>query len=153
MVELTSEVLFDFSVDVDGQPQRPGEGPLGKRQIFAITGGRFEGPKLRGVVLPGGGDWLMIRPDGVGELDVRITLVTDDEATIYMHDPGLLHCPDATRAKMRQGETVTGDDYYMRCTPRFETGDARYDWLNRLIAVGVGERLENGVGYRVFAIT
>ena len=152
MKPLDFELLFEFSVNVAFEPQRVGDGPAGKRQIFPIADGTFDGPTMRGRILPGGGDWLAIRPDGVGELDVRITLETDDGAVIYMRYPGILHFPEEARAKMRAGEAVSAAEYYMRSTPRFETGDERYGWLNRTVAVGVGERTDTGVAYSVYAI-
>ena len=151
-LDLASELLFDLTLDVHRDSQRVGDIPDGRRQIFAITGGRFQGPRLRGTVLPGGGDWLRIRADSVGELDVRITLRTDDDALIYMHYGGLLHFPEAARVKMRAGQTIGPSEYYLRSTPVFETGAEPYAWLNRTLAVGVGRRTRDGVAYRVHAI-
>src|SRR4051812_9325185 len=53
-----------------------GRGPHGLRATFPITGGTFEGDRLRGKVLPGGDDWTLERADGVMELDLRVTLET-----------------------------------------------------------------------------
>jgi Protein of unknown function (DUF3237) len=58
--------------------------PQGTRRSALVTGGTFTGPTLQGTVLPGGGDWLLIRPDGACELDVRVTLQTDDGHRISM---------------------------------------------------------------------
>ena len=102
--------------------------------------------------MPGGGDWLSIRADGVGELDVRVVLQTDDDALIYMHYPGVLYFPPQTKARIKAGEAVEDSAYYMRSTPRFETGDDRYDWLNRILSVGVGRRTESGVAYEVYEV-
>src|SRR5207237_6896719 len=71
--------------------QRLGAVPHGRRSIVPVTGGEFEGPRLRGKVLPGGGDWLLMRSDGVLELDLRITLETDEHALVYMTFLGLRH--------------------------------------------------------------
>jgi hypothetical protein len=59
-----AQLLFELVLDVETQPQRPGNGPAGERQIFAVTGGHFDGPRLRGTVLLGGGDWLVNWPMG-----------------------------------------------------------------------------------------
>jgi len=74
-------------------PQKIGAIPHGARSIVPVTGGDFEGPRLRGKVLPGGGDWLLLRSDGVLELDLRITLETDDHTLIHMSFQGLRHGP------------------------------------------------------------
>lgn len=62
--------------------QDVGAGPRGARVTYPITGGTFEGARLKGRVLPGGDDWAVKRADGVVELDLRITLETDDGALI-----------------------------------------------------------------------
>jgi hypothetical protein len=69
--------------------QNIGPGPHGTRVTFPITGGSFEGDKLRGKVLPGGDDWTVKRSDGVVELDLRITLEADDGALIHMTFKGI----------------------------------------------------------------
>lgn len=61
-----------------------GAGPYGTRLVFDVTGGHFEGARLRGTILPSGGDWLLIDTEGVGHLDVRITLETEDGARLYV---------------------------------------------------------------------
>jgi hypothetical protein len=106
--------------------QNVGSVPRGSRITFPITGGSFEGDRLRGKVLPGGGDWVVKRPDGVLELDLRITLETDDGVLIHMTFEGI------------RDDAATGGPYF-RTLPRFETADAKYSFLNRLLAVGVGE--------------
>ena len=110
-----------------------GAGPLGTRVTFPITGGSFEGARLRGKVLPGGDDWTVKRSDGVVELDLRITLETEDGALVYMTFHGIRD--DAAPAAP-----------YFRTLPRFEAAEPRYSFLNRLLAVGTGEiRLDGPV--------
>jgi hypothetical protein len=103
--------------------QEIGSTPHGTLSVFPVTGGSFEGDRLRGKVLPGGGDWVTAKPDGTLEVDLRITLETDDGALIHM--------------------TFTGvrDDanHYFRTLPRFETAASKYAFVNRLLAMGVGE--------------
>ena len=100
-----------------------GSTPRGQLSIFPITGGSFEGDRLRGTVLAGGGDWVTATAGGTFELDARVTLQTDDGALIHM--------------------TFTGvrDDanHYLRTLPRFETAAPKYAFLNRLLAVGTGQ--------------
>jgi hypothetical protein len=106
--------------------QNVGKGPRGTRLTFPIVGGSFEGERLRGKVLPGGGDWVLKRPDGVLELDLRITLETDNGALIHMTFEGI------------RDDGAKGSPYF-RTLPRFETADTKYAFLNRLLAVGAGE--------------
>jgi hypothetical protein len=100
-----------------------GSTPQGTLTIFPVTGGSFEGERLRGTVLAGGGDWVTALGDGTFTLDLRVTLETDDGGLIHM--------------------TFTGvrDDanHYFRTVPRFETAAPKYAFLNRLLAVGIGE--------------
>ncbi len=108
-----------------------GAGPLGTRVTYPITGGSFDGDRLRGTVLPGGGDWTLKRSDGVLDLDLRITLETDDGALIYMTFTGL------------RDDGAPGAPYF-RTAPRFETAAAKYAFLNRLLAIGTGEIRRDG---------
>jgi hypothetical protein len=130
-------------------PQKLGTVPHGTRIIVPVTGGDFEGPRLRGKILPGGGDWLLLRSDGVLELDLRITLETDDHALIYMTFQGLRHGPPDAMAALGRGEVVDPARYYFRTIPRFETSAETYAFLNRIIAVGVGETRPDGAVHRI----
>jgi Protein of unknown function (DUF3237) len=132
--------------------QELGEAPLGRRRIIAITGGRFLGERLSGRVLPGGADWQVIRADGVASLDARYTLETADGALIYVRNRGYRHGPKEVLARLAAGEPVNPDLYYMRTTPLFETGDARYAWLNRIVCVATGARRAAAVELEVFEV-
>jgi hypothetical protein len=100
-----------------------GSTPLGELLIFPITGGSFSGERLRGNVLAAGGDWVRGTVLGTFELDLRATLETDDGALIHMTLSGVRD--DANQ--------------YLRTLPRFETAAPQYGFLNRLLAVGIGE--------------
>ena len=130
--------LMTVTLAVD-PAQRLGSVPHGTRSIVPVIGGTFEGPRLRGKVLAGGADWLLLRSDDVLELDLRITLETDDHALIYMTFQGLRHGPPEVFAAIGRGEVVDPTSYYFRTLPRFETSAERYAFLNRVVAVGVGE--------------
>jgi hypothetical protein len=130
-------------------PQKIGEVPHGIRSVVPVTGGDFEGVRLRGKVLPGGGDWLLLRSDGVLELDLRITLETDDQALIDMRFQGLRHGPADAIAALGRGEVVDPASYYFRTLPRFETSAEKYAFLNRIITVGVGESRPGGAVHRI----
>jgi hypothetical protein len=105
---------------------------MGPRTTFPITGGTFEGERLRGKVLPGGDDWAIKRADGVVELDLRATLETDDGVLIHMTFEGI------------RDDAAPGAPYF-RTLPRFATTtEGKYAFLNKLLAVGVGEIRPDG---------
>ena len=134
-------------------PQELGDTPQGRRRIIGITGGRFAGARLSGRVLPGGADWQVIRSDGVADLDARYTLETSDGALIYVRNRGVRHGPADVLKKLSSGKNVDPALYYMRTTPSFETGDARYAWLNRIVCVATGARRPAAVELEVFEVT
>ena len=133
-------------------PQELGDTPQGRRRIIGITGGRFSGERLSGRVLPGGADWQVIRADGVADLDARYTLETGDGALIYVRNRGYRHGPPDVLKKLSLGETVDPSLYYMRTTPSFETGDARYSWLNRMVCIATGARRAAAVELDVYEV-
>ena len=142
-----------FKADIELAPaQELGAGPLGRRRIIAITGGRFFGERLSGRVLPGGADWQVIRADGVADLDARYTLETADGALVYVRNRGYRHGPAEVLKRLAAGENMDPAQYYMRTTPLFETGDERYAWLNRIVCVATGRRDPSGPVYEVFQI-
>ena len=145
------EPLMTYHADLK-TPLDVGKGPLGQRMIFDITGGTAEGPRISGKFLASGADWLLIDAAGVGRLDVRGTLETHDGALIYMQYHGILEMNEKVMAALAKGESLHyGDTYYMTA-PRFETGDPRYEWINRLVSVAEGRILPNAVEYRVFQV-
>jgi len=90
---MDTRLLMTLRVNV-AAPQNIGTVPLGTRRAVPLTGGTFEGPRLRGAVVSGGSaDWLLLRADGVLEMDLRVTLQTDDGALISMRSFGLRHGP------------------------------------------------------------
>ena len=151
MPELRSEFLFTITVTVEALHD-VGPAPLGTRHIDLLGAGRFEGPRLKGEVLPGGIDQKIFRADGAMNPNVRLVLKTDDDALIYMHYTGVRYGSPKVMGRIAAGETVDPSEYYLRNTPYFETAAARYDWLNRIVAVGVGRRMPDHAAYDVFEI-
>lgn len=149
-VGLRTQLLYEITMDVEVQDL--GMTPAGHRRIVVVTGGTFEGPRLAGVVLPGGGDWLIARADGVRALDVRITLRTHDDHLIYAHYPGLFHGSAEVLERVGRGESVDPADYYFRTAQFFETASDKYGWLNRIVALGIGKRLPDRVAYTVYTV-
>jgi hypothetical protein len=129
-----------------------GQTPNAFRRIGVITGGSFEGERLAGEVLSGGNDWQSVRGDSCTKLDVRLLLKTTDGALIVMTYQVLRHGPPAVMQALDRGETVDPASYYFRLSGLFETGVAKYDWLNRIIAIGIGDRHPDGPVYRIFEV-
>ena len=148
------EFLFELSATLERFDDL-GNTPHGHR-LLAVVGqgdGTIEGDRVRGRILPGsGGDWLRLRPDGAIQLDVRITIETDDKALIYMRYEGI--AAGEALPRILEGEAVPPAEYYFRTTPYFETGSSNYAWLNQIVAVGVGQLdlSKNWVGYKVYAV-
>lgn len=151
MPELRSQHLMQLSADLE-DPLVVGDAPHGTRRIMYFRRGAFSGPALRGQVLPGGGDWVLLRRDGVAELDIRLALRTDDGEMIYVTCDGIFDISPAARERIMQGQEVDPAEYYFRTALRFETGAEKYRWLNRLLAVGAGRRTPTGMVTEVFAV-
>ena len=131
-----------------------GQGPFGNRMFFEVTGGRCDAARFKGTMLTGGGDWLLVGPDGWGRLDVRAQFLTDDGAAIYVSYTGVLEMNEAMQRAMAEGRATQYGDQYFRTTPRFETGDPRYAWLNHTVFVAEGRVLPGpGVEYKVYRVT
>jgi hypothetical protein len=94
----------------------------------------------------------VMRNDGVTELEAKYTLGTKDGAFIYVTNWGLRHGPPETMKRLAAGHEVDPTEYYFRTNPRFETGSSQYDWLNKLVAIGSGERRASEVIITVFEV-
>lgn len=132
---LRSEFLMDLILET--QPAVA----VGPRTAVAVTGGTFEGPKLRGKVISPGADWPLAVNQNLRILDVRTMLVTDDDQRIYMTYRGVIFSPP-----QGQGER------YWRTVPTFETDSKKYEWLTQAVFVGVSFTVPQRVSYRIFQI-
>ena len=142
---------FTASIDVGGI-QEIGMTSKGSRRVIPIMGGEFKGNGLSGVIVPGGADWQLIRPDGVAEIDAHYTMLTNDGVTIYIRNKGYRHGPKDVMEKLARGEEVSSDSYYFRTSPTFEVENGKYDWLSRTIFVGIGERGRDKVHFSFYAL-
>jgi hypothetical protein len=133
------EFLMRIAADV-GELMTLGGGPLGERRVVAITGGSFEGPALRGTIVPGGADWQIVRADGVLDIDARYAIRTEAGALVRVVSQGYRHGAPEVLAALGRGEEVPADRYFFRTVMRFETGEPALDWLNRCIAVATAQR-------------
>jgi hypothetical protein len=149
--ELRSEFLWRAHIDVEGFYE-VGQTFRGTRSIVRVKGGWFEGPRAKGKILPGTGDWFLVRPDGTGEGDVRDTYQTDDGAIIYVSYRGILDIGKDVWERIGAGEDVPASEYYLRGQPMYETGSQKYDWLNKIVSVSIGKQEAMGVTYDVFRI-
>jgi hypothetical protein len=151
MKNVRTKPMFAMRLDV-----RPllivGATPGAYRRVGVVTGGSFEGERLSGAVLDGASDWQTVRNDGSTTLNVRLVLKTKDCALIGMTYQGLRHGPADIIARIEKGEVVDPASYYFRINPLFETEAAKYDWINRVIAVGIGHRFADGPVYNVFEV-
>jgi Protein of unknown function (DUF3237) len=134
---LQSEFLLDLVLET--LPANNVGSVGANRVIVPVSGGTFEGPRLKGTIVGPGGDWIAGRPDGSSVLDVRLVLQTDDAQKIYMNWRGISYTPQ-------------GGTQYARILPLFETGAAKYSWLNNIVAVGVYRPKLAKIAYRVYRI-
>jgi len=123
------------------------------RGAVLIGQGEFSGPGLSGHVVPGsGGDFPMVRPDGSGRFESQYLLETDDGVPIFKRSTGVRHAPPDVVQALLAGEQVDPQSYYMRMTPRFEAPAGPYDWMNRTLFVGVGQRNPAGSIFRFWKV-
>jgi hypothetical protein len=135
-----------------GAPIELGDVPRGRRRIIPILGGTFQGPGIRGTVVPGGADWQIVRSDGLSELDTRYMLRTDAGDLVYIQNAGMRHAPADVAARLLAGEDVDPAQVYFRTVPVFETSAPALQWLTRAIFVGTGERHPDEVVIRVWRV-
>ncbi len=147
------QLSFAFEVLVEvADPTVVGLLPNGTRRIVDILGGSFEGPGVKGRVMPGGADWQIIREDGFTDIDARYTLETDAGDLIYVSNIGIRHAPPDVITRLNAGEVVDQSQIYFRAIPKFETSAPELEWLMKSIFVATGERYPNGVVIRFWRV-
>lgn len=147
------ELSFVFNMELRVEnPHLPGETPTGNKRIIRVSGGEFEGEKIRGKVVPGGDDWITVRKDGTIIQDVRILLETDDNELIMMTYRGIRTGPASVLARLDNNEEVDPGEYYFRTVPIFETASEKYDWMNKKVFIATGKRSKGKVNYSIFAV-
>lgn len=142
---------FEARVRV-GQPLVVGDVLHGRRRIIEILGGTFEGPDIKGRVLPGGADWQIVQPDGFSELDTRYALQTDDGHVVYVQNAGIRHAAPEVMERLNAGQQVDPSLVYFRTQAKFETSAPELQWLVRSVFIGVGERYPEEVVIRFFRV-
>jgi hypothetical protein len=156
----TERAMFEYKMDhimsynaTVAEPEIIGEVPEGLRANFYVTGGTISGPKVIGKFRPAGGDWLLLRRDGVAILDIKATAETNDGALLYFSAGGIIDLgPDGYHDFLNGVPPASGAA--IRISPRVWTSHPSYIWLNRLFLVGIGgvflERSE--VAYDIYAV-
>ena len=129
-----------------------GATPSGELRVVPFVSGTFEGPGLRGTLLPGGTDWQRVRSDGVLEISAHYLLETEQGERIEVISQGLRHAPPAVMARLSAGELVPRDEYYFRTAIRLTTAAPRLERLNRILVVSLGERTKNAVRLELFEV-
>lgn len=154
MTPLPLKTAFMFRMVLGvGAPQMVGPTRNGELRIVPVTGGTVEGPRLTGEVLPGtAADWLRVDPDGTAHMDVRLAIRAASGGVVYAHYSGIRTGTPAALARLAAGEAVDPADYYFRTAMRFETGAPDLAWMNRVLAVGVGQRPPSGPTYDVYEV-
>ncbi len=149
------EFLFHLECDMETF-RHIGPGPYGDRSTVIFKGGKFEGPRLRGEILPGGGDWEIVRDhDGdqqTAHLNTRYNLLTHDGATIYLQTTGTRTGKKEVLEKLGKDESIGPDYYRMRLHLTMETGDERYSWINQGVFVASSGRNGNQVIYDAYQL-
>ena len=143
--------LFVMRLDVKPMVM-VGDTPGAFRRVGIVPSGTFAGERLSGKVLDGGSDWQTVRSDGSTTLDVRLILETDDGAHITMAYRGIRHGAADVIQRLEKGEEVDPASYYFRINPLFEAPAGKYEWLNRVVAIGTGHRFADGPVYSVFEV-
>ena len=154
MTPIELKPLFTLKAEVEAPPQLVGAVPHGyTRRVMTVSGGHFEGERLRGRVLPGGADVVLERPDGGLHLDVRLVLETDTGELIYMTYNGRRNgpTPEIMKKIVNREAIPRGADYF-RVLVQFETSAPALRWLNDKVAVGTGTREPNGPVYDIWEV-
>lgn len=151
MPELKSAYIGALKIAVTGTYML-GDGPLGRRRIDLLSEGRFDGPRISAKLLPGGMDLLLGGGDGAVRPDVRLPLELDDGHHLLIIYRGVRHAPAEVMVRIAAGERVPPESHYLRTALVFETASPKYDWLNRIVGVGVGRREPEFAVYDVFEV-
>lgn len=145
-------LTYVFSASVKVAPSVDFAGGDGGRRFIPITGGTVDGPRLKGVVLPGGADWQNIRADGAADLTARYALKAEDGAVIGVVNTGIRRGPPAVMARLRAGEAVDPALYYFRAAPVFDVGPGPHQWLTESLFISIGARLPDEVRLAFYSV-
>ena len=156
---MTNDIIkpeLEFVFEASGKLAAPtviGSTHEGIHRVIPILEGTFEGPDIRGTIVPvGAADWQFTRTDNVTQAEAIYALRTDDDILIRVQNYGLRHGPEAVMRRLAAGEVVDPGEYYFRTTPRFIAPEGRYDWLNRSIFLCSGARFPESIRLWFFRV-
>lgn len=138
LIDVRLNHLYSYNITLNPQFEVIGPTPDGLRINVYVTGGEARGPRLNGKLRAAGGDWFIIRPDGVALTNVRTTLETDDGALIYVVQKGISDLGAGAYEKTLRGEPIAAGSK-IHTTPIFSTAHPKYQWLNRVHCLMVGQ--------------
>ena len=149
----TASHLMTLELTVNSRASQViGKTGSGVRMIAPIAGGNFSGAWLNGKVVPGGADWVLLRDDGVMEIDVRLVLETVESALIYLSYQGRFVASQSVMARLQAGEALSPDEYSLAVTAKLESGHPNFCWLNDAVVVGTGLQSGFSPTYEFFSI-
>jgi Protein of unknown function (DUF3237) len=151
MPELKTIYIGELMMEITGSYML-GEAPVGRRRLDRLDKGHFKGPKIQAEMQTGGMDILLGGTDGAVRPDVRLIMKLDDGEILLIQYRGVRHAPAEVMQRIGKGERVPPNEYYLRTSLVFETASKKYDWMNRVVGVGVGRREPNAVYYDVFEV-
>lgn len=140
------EFAFTISLKLAGARYLEPSGMGATRVAVYAAEGTIEGPAINGNVIPmSGGDWPLVRPNGVIDFDARYLLELDDGTVVYLQSRGYrwANSPEIA-GRMARNEPADHDEYYMRVCPKFDVPEGPHDWLGKYVFVGVAEKVPNG---------
>jgi Protein of unknown function (DUF3237) len=147
------EHAFTISIELAGlRWVKPTSMGASRAAVYAASG-KIEGPRLNGRVIPmSGGDFPLLRPNGVIDFDARYLLEADDGAIIYMQNRGYRWGSQEVMERLARKEQVRSDEYYMRAAPKFEAPEGPHEWMSRHVFVGVAEKTQEGNRIHYFVV-
>ena len=156
-IDLNYELLCysEIFIDQKNSPGNLGQNAWVDQRVAYILSGSFEGPLIKGKVLPSGGDWPIFsnqRPN-VMKSDVRAVWETIDGAKIFVTYTGKIIKPSEDIIKNHKDlSDIDSKYYYFRMSPEFSTNSEKYFWLNDIVTIAVGRLISGGVAYKIFKI-
>jgi len=140
------EFAFTIALKLTGAHYiKPSSMGATRAAVYAAEG-TVEGPSIKGRVIPmSGGDFPLVRPNGVIDFDARYLLELDDGTIVYLQSRGYRWAKsDEIAERMARNEPADHDDYYMRVSTKFDVPEGPHDWLGKYIFVGIAEKVPHG---------
>jgi hypothetical protein len=151
-VKLESE--FTYRIKTLGPLPDTKGSPRGERQYWTVSEAALEGLRIRAKLAAPGSDWMNVSHDGFWRPDVRLPFITDDGSTILAHYTGLVEQTDTFKQAAESNRPTAWEDQYMRLSMNFDTGAAKYRWLNTSMFVARGRLLGTGsIEYECYRLT